>query len=230
MAAPNSPAPSSTTNKRSKQSSEYSSSLPPWADPPPLDDNCARYILSVMVLFLRQTALPETPLMPLNASTDLSFRDFEPLDQIASAHVLEVYRNPPSQTSSASITAPDQHPPSLRNRPSNNSMKSAQSANSSIPIPRNDMTYDKTHMTLVNSSLSLNSLIAKYSGKIIYHLSASNWRVVFDRLRTKIYFLASNPEGRPDTVDLQLMAHSALDRPRLIQVLNGRFYTFLQHT
>jgi neurofibromin 1 len=82
-------------------------------------------------------------------------------------------------------------------------------------------------MTLVKSSYAINSLIAKFAGRIVYHISASNWAVVFHRLRNKIHFLASTSEDNPDTVDLQLMTNSALDRIRLVQVLNGKFIPVL---
>jgi neurofibromin 1 len=81
--------------------------------------------------------------------------------------------------------------------------------------------YEKTHMSLVKSALPVNDLIAKYAGRIVFHLSASNWTGVYGRLRTKIHFLASNPSENPDITDLQLMAHLALDKQRLVQLLNG---------
>ena len=55
--APDSPAGSGHRIPRGRQaSSEQLGSLSPWIEPSPLDENCARYILSVMVLFLRQAA------------------------------------------------------------------------------------------------------------------------------------------------------------------------------
>jgi len=75
-------------------------------------------------------------------------------------------------------------------------------------------------MALVNSALALNLLISKFAGRIVYHLSASNWLVVFHRIRQKIHFLANTTEDNPDTIDLQLMTHSAMDRTRLVQVLH----------
>lgn len=75
-------------------------------------------------------------------------------------------------------------------------------------------------MSLVNSSLAVNDLIAKYVGRIIFHISASNWKIVFERLSTKINFIATHPELNPDSIDLQLMAHAVLDRARLVTLLN----------
>jgi len=218
--APDSPLPTGATKINRQASSEHSSSPPPLFEPPPLDDNCARYILSVMVLFLRQTASPDSPLMSTNRSSDISFRDFESLDMLIATPALYAHRS--GQTVPTNISEPSE--PALRTRISSNSVKSAKfSINSRIPIPANNLTYEKTHMSLVKSSLSVNNLVAKFAGRIVYHLSASNWTVVFHRLRSKIHFLASNSELNPDTVDLHLMSHSALDRQRLLQVLHGTF-------
>ena len=67
--------------------------------------------------------------------------------------------------------------------------------------------YENTNVSLVNSSMAVNDLIAKYVGRIIFHLSASNWKVVFDRLSTKINLIATHPELAPDSIDLQFMSH-----------------------
>jgi hypothetical protein len=74
---------------------------------------------------------------------------------------------------------------------------------------------------LYHSSLSMNLLIAKFVGRILYHLSASNWSAVFSRIKNKIYALANNSEENPDVLDLQLVSHSLIDKARLVQVLQG---------
>ncbi|OAX42257.1 hypothetical protein K503DRAFT_374474, partial [Rhizopogon vinicolor AM-OR11-026] len=80
--------------------------------------------------------------------------------------------------------------------------------------------FEKTRMALVNSTLALNLLISNFAGRIVYHLSASNWLVVFHRIRQKTHFLASMTEDNPDMINLQLMTHSAMDKARLVQVLH----------
>ena len=80
--------------------------------------------------------------------------------------------------------------------------------------------YEKTHMSLVNSYLAVNDLIAKYVGRVIFHISASNWNIVFERLSAKINNIATNPESNLDSLDLQLMSHAVLDRARLVMLLN----------
>ena len=82
---------------------------------------------------------------------------------------------------------------------------------------------EMTPKVLARSHFSLNALILKFAGRIVYHLSASNWSVVLQRIRNKIRFLANSPDDSPDIVDLNLMKHSSLDRTRLVQILQGTF-------
>ncbi|OAX43149.1 hypothetical protein K503DRAFT_796580 [Rhizopogon vinicolor AM-OR11-026] len=44
-------------------------------------------------------------------------------------------------------------------------------------------------MALVNSTLAPNLLISEFAGRIVYHLSASNWLVVFYRIRQLVQVL-----------------------------------------
>ncbi|KAF8165773.1 hypothetical protein B0H34DRAFT_794124 [Crassisporium funariophilum] len=204
--SPESPTPGAKPKRQSP--SEYSSS-PSWEEPPPLDDSCVKYILSVMVLFMRQTSNSDVPLMLATRSTDISFRDFD--DNIN----LNAAESPPPPPPAADDGA------TLRTRPSSSSVKSGRmSIKSNSHISATNTTYENTHMSLVKSSLSVNNLIAKYVGRIVFHISASNWSVVFDRLSTKISYLASHPDANADTNDLQLMSHSVLDRSRLVLLLN----------
>ena len=183
------------------------STLSSWEEPPALDDSCIKYILSVMVLFMRQTANPDVPLMVAIRSTDTSFRDFEDTMNIkvGTRSVPPLHLTPE---------------PSLRNRPSASSFLPKMVVKSTSHIAATSTQYERTHMSLVNSSLAVNDLIAKYVGRIIFHISASSWKVVFERLSTKITYIATHPEHHPDSIDLQLMSHSVLDRARLVILLN----------
>jgi hypothetical protein len=205
LSAPDSPGPRSSGQQGAPS---VHSTAPSWQEPPPLDDSCVKYILSVMVLFMRQTASSEVPLMLQTRTTDVSFRDFEDTVNIANVQ--------PS--------VPSEIP--LRSRPSASSVRSGRvSIKSTTHIAATNPAYEKTHMSLVKSSLSVNNLIAKYVGRIIFHISASNWNMVFERLSTKIAYLATHPDGNPDAVDLQLMSHSVLDRLRLVLLLNRTFFS-----
>ncbi|KAF8967414.1 hypothetical protein BDZ97DRAFT_1916707 [Flammula alnicola] len=208
LSSPDSPVPPGSGRGSKRQAPSEYSITPSWQEPPPLDDSCVKYILSVMVLFMRQTSSPEVPLMLQTRSTDISFRDFEDNVNLGGA------QPQPPETSDIP----------LRNQPSSNSVRSGRvSIKSTMHIAATNTAYEKTHMSLVKASLSVNNLIAKYVGRIIFHISASNWNVVFERLSTKIGFLATHTELSPDTVDLQLMSHSVLDRHRLVLLLNREF-------
>lgn len=62
------------------------------------------------------------------------------------------------------------------------------------------------------------------AGRVIFHLSASNWPIVFSRIRNKIHYLAANmAEEGQDIVDLRLVTYSAIDQSRLVQVMQGEF-------
>ena len=195
-----------------------------WEEPPPLDDSCVKYILSVMVIFMRQTAKPDVPLMVDTRSTDTSFRDFE--DRVNIKAAVKSMPQPPLPSAEAS----------LRNRPSANSVLSGKlSIRSTSHIAAANTQYENSPALLLSSSLAVNDLISKYVGRIIFHISASNWRVVFDRLLTKINQIAtSRLELTPDSAELQLMSYSVLDRVRLVLLLNRAciksmlfFYFFL---
>ncbi len=90
--------------------------------------------------------------------------------------------------------------------------------------------YENTHGSFVKSARAVNSLIAKYVGRIVFHISASNWNVVFDRLASKITFLAAHmsENANPDVVDLNLISYSVLDRQRLVALLNRGSLTKLK--
>ncbi|KAF9238786.1 hypothetical protein BU15DRAFT_88233 [Melanogaster broomeanus] len=217
-----SPLPSTSTlhSKKNRQpSSEFSSSTSPlpWGEPNPLDDNCARYVLSVMVLYLRQTAPPESRLMSSsNLAPDASLHDFESVDIPTSSPAFDEYTEAGGPPLPPHISEPPK--PVLRFKSSATSFQSSTSTGSGHAAPT--FHFERTHMAIVKSTMALNILISRFAGRIVYHLSASNWMVVFHRIRTKIHYLASTAEDNPDTIDLQLMTHSAMDRIRLVQVLH----------
>jgi hypothetical protein len=186
------------------------------ADPPLLNESCAKYILSVMILYMRQTTSPEHRLLHKTSfAVDSSFRDYE---------VLDVSLTTALSGSIPVILTHDESPPAVDSptgTPTSSTARSHRTAAAAAPIPPNSWAYEKSHASQVKSPSSMNTLIAKFTGRIVYQLSVSNWPVVMFRLRTKIHYLAHTSEEKVDIVDMGLMAHSALDRVKLIQVLNG---------
>jgi hypothetical protein len=185
--------------------------------PPALDENCARYILSVMVLFLRQTNLPETgSTCRTHSAVDASFRDFEVLDV---SGVPAVADSEPS----SSFQVPSTESPygNAQRSPTSSVSLASRATVTPTVIPAFGLEYERSHSLQAKSVSSMSQAIAKFAGRVIYHLSASNWPVVYHRLQNKIHFLAQTTDEMPDTVDLQLMTYCAMDRTRLIQLLNG---------
>jgi hypothetical protein len=191
--------------------------MPPFSsDPLPLNDDCARYVLSVMVLFLRPP--PPTQSMLDSPFTDLTFRDIESTTLAVTGSV-EPAAEPPLTPTSHSIRSKEVP---LRTQASSNSVRSSKgSLSSTVLIPGSGLGYEKTHISLVKSILPVNTLISKYAGKVVFQVSASNYGAVYARLRQKIHSLERGTAELSDHADLQLMAHSVLDRSRLVQLLMG---------
>ncbi|RPD66792.1 hypothetical protein L226DRAFT_452976 [Lentinus tigrinus ALCF2SS1-7] len=202
---------------RHTSTEQLSTSAITLIEPPPLDDNCARYIISVMVLLLRQAAPRKNRLTSsASMSFDASFQDFESVE----SH--EFGGNDEALTTLPLPIAPGATHRTIDRAkyPSSTSLNSGGVSSSiSSRLPQHSVTYEKTSFLVAKSVLSLHSSIAKYTGRIVYHLSASNWLVVLNRIRQRIHGLAGTSEPDPDTVDLQLITYSALDRTKLVQSL-----------
>ncbi|KAJ3936091.1 MAG: hypothetical protein NXY57DRAFT_886591 [Lentinula lateritia] len=207
----NRPMSDADTVRRVPGSSDSSTPIS-WSEPPPLEEACARYVLSVMLLCIRQTVASEPPLtMPSSTFGDISFRDYIAEDINSGAVPFSHIR------SSLSSSLPDE----LRTRPFSNPVRSSGKAvNSDMILSSNDTAYERTPTFFTTSSQVLSQQIMKYAGKIIFHISASNWKVVFHRLRLRIHFLATHPDESSDSTDLMILGYSLLDRSRLLQIMN----------
>lgn len=217
---PASPVVTSRSSRKSRHpSSEPLSPSIFLTEPQPLDEHCAKYILSLMVVFLRQTAPPEGRLMSsANLSFEATFHDFETIDAPLTS--------PQYISENLGLEDEAQFQESSP-RPSNLSSPSVNGSQTMqvtvTPMAQHNTKLEMTPKVLARSHFSLNALILKFAGRIVYHLSASNWSVVLQRIRNKIRFLANSPDDSPDIVDLNLMKHSSLDRTRLVQILQGTF-------
>jgi len=153
-----------------------------------------------------------------NLSFEATFHDFETIDNV----------DAPLNTSQyMSEDLGEAQPLGSSSQPLNTSSPSVNGSQMSqvtvAPMAQHNTRLEKTPKVLARSHFSLNALILKFAGRIVYHLSASNWTVVLQRIRQKIRFLANSGDDSPDIVDLNLMKHSSLDRTRLIQILQGMF-------
>ncbi|CAG8746171.1 7788_t:CDS:2, partial [Dentiscutata heterogama] len=65
------------------------------------------------------------------------------------------------------------------------------------------------------------SEIYKNAGRVIFYISASNWNVVFSRIRHRIAYLAAANDNWTETAELKLLEVSDLNSRRLSMVLQG---------
>jgi hypothetical protein len=213
---------SSRATARSRQISyEQLTSLSPWIEPPPLHDSCAKYILHVMALFLREAAPPDQRLMSAaNIDFNASYHDLEAVESIEVTASLDIFHGgpaiPPSIGSYYTKTEKSQLPSFMRRNEGN-----VPSIRTSLQFPQHSISYERTSAVLCGSISAMNTLIAKFAGRVVYHLSASNWPVVFHRIKSKIHALASTSDEDFDIMDMKLMTHCWLDRARLIQLFTG---------
>lgn len=197
----------STDSSRPQRTADQRSVNSSYSELPPLDDNCAKYILSVMILYIRQTHTVDPPIMLVDRTTDISFTDFEILSSDSALNVDDMVQIDGGRlrlkTSYSVFSAPEWD----------------------IPSHVSSVKYQQTIRSAMKSAHALNTLVAEFTGRVIYHISASNWPIVFDRVRTKLHQFATGDLDRnnkaPDLMDLQLLAHSALNRERLVVVLQG---------
>ncbi|KAF7352222.1 hypothetical protein MVEN_01185600 [Mycena venus] len=165
--------------------------------------------LSVMILYLRQTHTGDVPLMLVDQTTDIGFTDFEVFSSVTALDIDDLVQMEAGKMYLKTSYSVLKH--------------ATQDSESGFPSHVRSVKYEQTTRSAMKSSHGLNTLLAEFTGRVIYHISASNWPVVFNRVRQKLHTFASGDFDRnknpPDHIDLQLLAHSALNRERLVIVL-----------
>jgi neurofibromin 1 len=63
--------------------------------------------------------------------------------------------------------------------------------------------------------------IYKASSRVVAYLSASNWNIVFTKIRTRIHYLSTSSDENPETSDMRLLECCSLNAKRLSAVLSG---------
>ncbi|RIA90709.1 hypothetical protein C1645_875920 [Glomus cerebriforme] len=69
--------------------------------------------------------------------------------------------------------------------------------------------------------------IYRNAGRVIFYISASNWAVVFSRIKNRIGYLTSTNDEWPETSELKLLECSDLNSKRLSMVLQELCSSFL---
>ncbi|KAI8087606.1 uncharacterized protein B0P05DRAFT_584843 [Gilbertella persicaria] len=71
--------------------------------------------------------------------------------------------------------------------------------------------------------------IFKVASKIVAYVSASNWPVIFAKIKSRILYLTTTTEEAPEIMDIMLLECSSLNRKRLSMVLTGNVICNVQH-
>ncbi|KAG0224055.1 Ras GTPase activating protein ira2, partial [Actinomortierella wolfii] len=69
--------------------------------------------------------------------------------------------------------------------------------------------------------------IYKTAGRVLFYISASNWPIVFARLKARIQHLSTTNDEWPETAELKLLETASLNQRRLGQVLTELRSSFL---
>lgn len=201
--------PMSPVGARRSQEKQSNST---WVDPPPLDDKVARYAMSVMVVFIKQTgSWGDRPKASGHIHSDTLY-DYETVD------------NPITLPNSAMKSTFSVSDTLERNLGISSSRRTASisaltpSYGPAYPFANTGKTVSFNSPIMSSTIPSVNALISKYINKIIYYISASNWNVVFARIRQKIHHFASGSEELQDNTDMKLLSYCAMDQTRLIQL------------
>ncbi|KAG0011185.1 Ras GTPase activating protein ira2, partial [Entomortierella chlamydospora] len=75
--------------------------------------------------------------------------------------------------------------------------------------------------------VELSNEIYKTAGRVLFYISASNWPIVFSRLKARIQHLTTTNDDWPETAELKLLETASLNQRRLGQVLTELRSTFL---
>ena len=127
-------------------------------DPPPLEDNLAKYIVAIMSRFMYQMAAAED-------------REYGP-------------------GSTGNITG------------------------------RAEYTFGGGNGT----STDIMSDIYKAASRVVFYVSASNWPIMFAKIKARLLHLSTTLEENPETADVRVLECSALNSERLAMVLGGSVF------
>lgn len=180
-------------------------SKPPYEHPSPLDEDCAKYIVSVIAMYL---GAMRSPSRPSNTTR---------LDAMVDGVAIHQSYNWRSESSTTEHTP--RSPPSTIPSSGQSEATSPTFVKCKFPLPPGAHQWEMTHISRLNDIAYLRSELTKYIGRIIYLISVSNWESVFEKVSQKLSNLST--EQGADPIDLQFLVHCAFDKVRLVQLLNG---------
>jgi neurofibromin 1 len=89
---------------------------------------------------------------------------------------------------------------------------------------------DWSNFTVFMSHLHSSNILAKVyeaTCRVIFYISASNWSLIFSKIKSYILHLSTTSEENPDTLMLRLLECSSLNAKRLSMVLAELQLSFL---
>ncbi|WRT69099.1 uncharacterized protein IL334_006083 [Kwoniella shivajii] len=186
-----------------------------WPDPYPFEDGLARYLLNVIVIYGRLVFGDSAQDQRASPAPSKDIRGLG-----ISSSSTEPYRSVSSNTNSYNL---DTRFLQAHSYPSSSSSASASASSHT----QNEITKPKSLSPTCPTSSATISQISKYTSRVIFYLSASNWQLVLSRLKIRIAYLQTTIEESPDITEIRLLEWSNLDRNRLSQTLQEISSSFL---
>ncbi|KAI9261580.1 hypothetical protein BDA99DRAFT_547292 [Phascolomyces articulosus] len=69
--------------------------------------------------------------------------------------------------------------------------------------------------------------IYKAASRVVFYVSASNWPIMFSKIKARILYLSTTMDENPETADMRLLECSALNAKRLSMILTELCSTFM---
>ncbi|KAI8137099.1 hypothetical protein BJV82DRAFT_547510 [Fennellomyces sp. T-0311] len=69
--------------------------------------------------------------------------------------------------------------------------------------------------------------IYKAASRVVFYVSASNWHIMYSKIKARILYLSTTMDENPETADMRLLECSALNAKRLSMVLTELCSTFM---
>jgi neurofibromin 1 len=81
-----------------------------------------------------------------------------------------------------------------------------------------------SNVTGQSSSTSIMIDIYKAASRVIAYVSASNWSIIFAKIKNRILYLTTTAEECPEITDVMLLECASLNCKRLSMILTGKNY------
>ncbi|OCF79181.1 neurofibromin 1 [Kwoniella mangroviensis CBS 8886] len=192
----------------------HSASSPPpqgdlprcWPDPYPFEEVLARYMLGVMLIYTRLVSLDSGI---HERSSPAPTKDSKGLGTSSTtSSTRSISSNYTTYTLGTKFIQQHSYP-------------SSSSTTQTQPI--------KPKMLSASCSTPFTTItqMTKYTSRVIFYLSASNWNLVLSRIKNKIGYLQTTIDESPDVTEIKLLEWSNLDRTRLSQTIQEVSSTFI---